>query len=100
MRGWFRRKPKTEARRKPQTYTIFFTVGGKKYYMIWDAWERADTGEWVKLTQHEMALAFEYWATDQGFRIVGRSDANVAGIRGKAIDEYEVIDNSYFQMDV
>jgi len=99
-RGWFHRKSKPVAKFRPRKYTIFFRVGGYRYYMIWDAWERADDGQWVVLTQEEIGLAFVLWAEAQGFRVVGRGDSDVGGIRGSEIEEYEVVDNSYFRLDI
>jgi hypothetical protein len=79
---------------------IRFNIGGKPYYMKWDAWERNSNDQWVVLTQEEMAQAIQEWIASDSWVTVGRSDANVAMFRTGAIEEFEVIDNSYFEMDL
>ena len=99
---WFRRKereqPRTILRR--QQYMIRFIIGGKPYYMKWDAWERDSTGHWVMLTQEQMAVAILEWIKSDTHIVVGRSGANVAMFKTSSIEEFEVIDNSYFDLDV
>lgn len=101
MREWFRRKPRiTRARPTPVRYTVFFTVGGKKYYMVWDAWIRTDDGTWELLTAEQMAHAIEFWVKDNTYVKLARSGGRVSVIHTTAIDEYEVIDNATFQQDL
>lgn len=104
MREWIKRKrrPKiTRARPTPVQYTIFFNVGGKRYYMVWDAWVLTDDGTWELLSAEQMARAVEYWLQDNAaYAHVARSGGNVSVIRTPAIDEFEVIDNTTFQQDV
>lgn len=103
MRERIRRKRKpriTKARPTPTKYTIFFTVGGKKYYMVWDAWVRNDDGTWELLTAEQMSRAVEYWLKDNTYAHVARSGGNVSMIRTAAIDEFEVVNNETFQDEV
>lgn len=101
MRDWFRRKPRiTRIRPIPTKYTIFFTVGGKKYYLVWDAWVQADDGTWELLDQAQMSYAVEYWIKDNSYAHVSRSSGDISVIRTASIDEFEVIDNSTFRNDI
>lgn len=101
LRGLIRRKPRiTRARPTPVHYTIFFTVGGKKYYMVWDAWVRTDDGRWELLTAEQMARAVEYWIKDNTYAHVARSGGNVSVIHTSAIDEVEVISNAWFEKEL
>jgi hypothetical protein len=99
-RNPFRRKPNPPGRFRPRKYVIRFNIGGKPYYMVWDAWERAEDGQWVILTQEQMANAVQIWIASDSYVTVGRSGANVAVFKTGAIEEFEVLDFSYFESDV
>jgi hypothetical protein len=72
-------------------------VGGVIYYITEPAWERLDDGTWVMLTQAQMAQAVELWVRSDSYLHVARGGADVSVIHTRAIEHYEVIDNSYFR---
>lgn len=102
-RDWFRRKPKiTRARPTPTKYMISLVIGGKKYYMVWDAWVQGDDGTWHILDQLDIAVAVEEWIKGHpnDYVRVYRSGGNVAVWRVGAIDEFEVVDSFTFDLDI
>lgn len=105
LRRWRSRHPRNPPRvvngtLAPRQYTVFFTIGGKKYYMLWDAWVQDDNGTWTLLTAEQMSHAVEAWVRSANYIHVARSGGNVAAFHTSSIDEWEVIDNSEFNMDL
>lgn len=90
----------TATRPPAHEYTIYFVIGGKKYYMVWDAWVEDDDGTWHLLTSEQMARAFESFVRENEYIHVSRGPVGTAVFHASSIDEWEVIDGKAFQFDI